>query len=160
MLNNVESSYFSIIIFSFIDEKIKLKLVKYNKYLQKYLNVNIINYKEFGGKYIIYESKGKGKEYLGSMDFLLFEGEYLNGERNGRGKEYDYHVNNLTFEGEYLNGKRNGKGKVYYLNKLSFEGEFLKGKKWKGKEFDEDGNVIYDFNYSNDGKMKEYMMVN
>ena len=134
MLNNVKSSYFLNIIFSFINEKIKLKIAKYNKYLQNYLNINIINFKEFSEKYIIYESKGKGKEYLGSMDFLIFEGEYLNGERNGKGKEYDYYSSRVTFEGEYLNGKRNGKGKEYIHNKLRFEGEYLKGKNGKGKD--------------------------
>ena len=86
MLNNVKSSYFPKIIFSFIEEKVKLRIVKYNKYLQNYLNINIINYKEFCGRYNIYESKGKGEEYFGETDHLLFKGEYLNGKRNGKGK--------------------------------------------------------------------------
>ena len=128
MLKNVKSSYFIRIIFSFIYEKQKLKLIKYNKSFQKNMNISLINYKNFSGKYIIYEQNGKGKEY----DYdgkLKFEGEYLNGLRNGKGKEYDDYEGELLFEGEYLNGKRNGKGKEYWNGKLRFEGEYLNGKR-------------------------------
>jgi len=44
MLENVKSSYFIKIIFSFVDERKKLMIVKYNKSFQKALNVNLINY--------------------------------------------------------------------------------------------------------------------
>ena len=47
--------------------------------MQKNLDINIINYKFFSGRYIIYESKGFGKEYYGDDDTLIFESEYLNG---------------------------------------------------------------------------------
>ena len=112
MLKNIISTYFNNILFSYIDERQKLKIIKYNKILQKNINIGIINYKLLSGKYIIYESKGYGKEYTGRDDVLIFEGEYSNGERNGKGKEY-YPNNSILFEGEYLNGKRNGKGKKY-----------------------------------------------
>ena len=79
------------------------------------------------------------------------------GKEMEKEKEYNWYERYLMFEGEYLNGKRNGKGKEYCLNKLIFEGEYLKGRKWKGKGFNEDGNVIYEINYSNDGKTKEYV---
>ena len=52
------------------------------------MNINLINYKIFSGRYIIYEEKGKGKEY-DNEDYLIFEGEYLNGKKNGKAKEYD-----------------------------------------------------------------------
>ena len=131
MLKNFISSYFIKLLFEYIDEKQKLKLIKYNKSLQKNININIINYQFFSEKYIIYESKGIGKEYNVYYDILIFEGEYLNGERNGKGKEYwgDF----LEFEGEYFKGKRHGKGKQYSAeNSLEFEGNYLNGqKKWK-----------------------------
>ena len=111
MLKNIKSSYFIEIIFSFIEEGAKLKLIKYNKSFQKNFNISIINYKHFKGRYIIYEKNMIGKEYNGYDDLLLFEGEYLNGQRNGKGKEY--FKGRRIFEGEYLNGKRNGKGKEY-----------------------------------------------
>ena len=125
MLKNVKSIYFIQKLFSFVDEYPKLKLVKYNKSIQKNINISIINYIHFKGKYIIYESNGEGKEY-DSKDNLIFEGEFLNGERNGKGREYWYY--SLKFVGEYLHGKRNGKGKEYNSdNKLIFEGEYLNG---------------------------------
>ena len=108
MLKKIRSNIISKKVFAYINEYKILKIIKYNKYIQKKLGIDIINYKLYQGKYIIYESKIKGKEY----DFnnnLIYEGEYLNGEKNRRGKEYKYEK--LIFEGEYLNGKRNGKGK-------------------------------------------------
>ena len=73
------------------------------------MDINLINYKFYSKKYIVYEKNGKGKEYNGYDDSLEFEGEYLNGKRNGKGKEY--YNGKLTFEGEYLNGFRIEKGK-------------------------------------------------
>ena len=57
MPNNIYSSYFSKIFFSFIDEKIKLDIIKYNKAIQASLNISLINYKVLSGKYIIKQSK-------------------------------------------------------------------------------------------------------
>ena len=104
MLENIKSSYFIKIIFSFLNEKTKLKLLKYNKCLQNIMNINLINYKISSGRYIVCEENGNIKEYSSYDDELLFEGEYLNGERNGKGKEYFDGI--LLYEGEYLNGKR------------------------------------------------------
>jgi len=103
MMQNIKSSYFIKLIYTFIEEAQKLKLIRNNKSMQKNLNISIINYKHFSGRYIIYESNGIGKEYDGYDDTLIFEGEYLNGKRNGKGKEYKY--GKIIFEGEYLNGK-------------------------------------------------------
>ena len=83
MLKILESSYFIKLIFSYVDEKHKLELIKYNKSFQNKININLINYQCFSGKYIIYESKDKVKEYNGFDGSLIFEGEYLNGKRNG-----------------------------------------------------------------------------
>ena len=137
MLKDIKSSYFNIILFSYIKEGPKLKLIKYNKNLQKNMNISIMNYKYFKGTYIIYEPNGIGKEYDGRNDILMFEGRFLNGKRNGKGKEYNYYyLDVIDFEGEYLNGKRNGKGKEYDDNKLIFEGEYLNDlRNGKGKEY-------------------------
>ena len=126
LLLKIKSVFFLRNLFSLIDEAEKLKLIKYNKKMQKFLFISIINYKIFSGRYIIYETKENGKEYSSYNDELTFEGEYLNGKRNGKGKEYEF--KQLVFEGEYLNGKRNGKGKEYDFHKLKFEGEYLNGK--------------------------------
>ena len=136
LLNNIKSEYTIKILFYHLDEKIKLKSIKYNKKLQNIIDINIINYKFYSGRYIIYDTNGKGREYSGEDDKLIFEGEYLNGKKNGKGKEY-YSNGELFYEGEYLNGKINGKGKEYnYDGILIFEGEYLNGKRnGKGKKY-------------------------
>ena len=104
-LKKIKSEYTIKILFFHLDEKIKLKLIKYNKNLQNTIDINLNNYIFFSGRYIEFEADGKGKEYYGYNDKLKFEGEYLNGERNGKGKEYDDN-GLLIFEGEYLNGRK------------------------------------------------------
>jgi len=155
-LNNIKSQYFSIFIFSFLDEKKKLEIIKYNKNLQNTLDIKMINYKFYKGKCIIYELNGNTKEYNEFDDNIEFEGEYLNGKRNGKGKEY-YFNGNLRFEGDYLNGKRNGKGKEYYddCHKIIFEGEYKNGLRWNGKGYDNNNNVVYELKNGN-GYVKEY----
>ena len=122
MLEDIKSKYLIQNIFSFVNQTRKFELVKYNKNLQNIFNINLIDYKNLSGKYIIYEGKRKVKEYYFN-GILIFEGEYLDGKRNGKGKEYKF--GKLEFEGEYLDGERNGKGKEYYFNgNLRFEGEY------------------------------------
>ena len=130
MLENIKSLFFIRMFFSIVDEKKKLKIIKYNKSLQRKINISLINYIYFTGKYIIYESEYIGKEYYGCNDKLIFEGEYYNGERNGIGKEYNEY-GNITYEGEYLNGKR----------------KFLKK---------DDNIIIKKINISGNGKGEEY----
>ena len=179
MLTNIKSTYFLNLLFSYLDEREKLKLIKCNKSLQKNINISIINYKFLSEKYIIYESNGFGKEYYNISDVLAYKGEYLNGQRHGKGKEYDdagklifegeylrgqrhgkgkeFDFNgNLSFEGEYLNGEKNGKGKKYKNGKLRFEGEYLNNIKFIGNGYDNDGNIIYKLDNKINGKGKEY----
>ena len=87
MLKKTISDFFIIKLFSNVNEWVKLKMVKYNKNLQKKIDISLINYKIFSGRYIIYETNVIGKEYNGYNDKLYFVGEYINGERNGKGKE-------------------------------------------------------------------------
>ena len=154
MLKKIKSFYFTQTIFSFVEERNKLKVLKYNKYLQKGMNISLINYIFYSGRYIIYGSNGKGKEYDGCSGILKFEGEYLNGEKNGKCKEYD--DGELIFEGEYLNGKKNGKGKEYiHHGRIIFEGEYLNGKKnGKGKDYYCDGKLCFE-GYYRDNRQSE-----
>ena len=142
MLENIKSNFFVKLIFSFMIEENKLKIVNYNKNLQKILYISLINYRLYTNKYIIHEKNNIAKEYDIYTNNLIYEGEYLKGKRNGKGKEYN-ESGDLIYEGEYLNNKRNGKGKEYYKDKFIFEGEYLKGKKWNGKGYDIDGNKNY-----------------
>ena len=62
------------------------------------------------------------------------------------------------FEGEYLNRKRSGKGKEYYDNgNLIFEGEYLYGKRLKGKEY-VNGRLEYEGDYIIKNLMEKDMM--
>ena len=177
MLQNIKSDFAIANILSLIIERKKLKLIKYNKFFQKMLNINIETYKSFNGKYILYDPKisKRGKEF-NKLDQLIYVGEYLHGERNGKGTEYQNRE--IIFEGKYKNGKRyegmeywnyydgdiythfegvckqNGKteGKIYtdYGNVL-FEGEFLNGKKdGIGKEYNHKGLLIFEGEYLDD----------
>ena len=149
MLQNTKSSYFIQLIYTFLGEAKKLKLVKYNKSMQKNLNINIINYMHFKGRYIIYGQNGIGKEYNGKNDRLIFEGEYKNGQRNGEGKEYA--TFGLYFVGNYLNGKRHGKGVMINRSHKIFEGEYLNGQRnGKGKEYHWNKNLRFEGEYLND----------
>ena len=152
MISNINSSYFIKLIYTFVDEGQKLKIIKCNKNMQKLLDISITNYKYFKGNYIIYEENGFAKEYRGGLDDLIFEGTYLNGKRHGKGKEY-YSNDQIKFEGEYINGKRNGKGKEYYSNdQIKFEGEYLNNKEWIGTRYDYDGKIMYKLNNNINGK--------
>ena len=152
-------------------------MLRYNKSVQNRIDINIMNYKRFATKYIIFEEENKLKEYKIYSDELIYEGEYLNGKRNGKGKEYGRYgrlifkgeylngkrngkgkeygsYGRLIFEGEYLNGKKNGKGKEFYDDKIIFEGEYLNNKKWNGKGYDIDNNIIYELKNGN-GSIKD-----
>ena len=151
---NIKSKYIIEKIFEHFEEKKKLKTIKYNKYLQNKLDIKLVNYKFFSGKYIIFEKDGIGKEYNLDGD-LRFEGEYLHGERNGKGKEYNWD-GKIVFEGEYSKGERLGKAKEYYYDdgSLKFEGEYFKGiGNKKGKEYNKNGKLIFEGEYINGKKI-------
>ena len=175
-LDNIKSKYIIQIVFSYLNEEIKLKLMQYNKNLQNKIDIQLRNYKFFSGKYIIYEKDGLGKEYDAYKDKLLFEGELLDKKRK-KGKEYfsDY----LIYEGEYKNGNKwNGKGfngynkvvyelingnghvKEYKFGRLGSEGEYLKGQKHgEWKEYNSYQTLLFVGEYLNgkrNGKGKEY----
>ena len=54
MLQNSKSIYFIKKLFTFIDEKNKLEIIKYNKNIQNILDISLINYKFFCKRYIIF----------------------------------------------------------------------------------------------------------
>ena len=185
MWKMIKSIYRKVFILSYIDERRKLKLIKYNKNLQNYMNISLINYMLFSEKYIIKLDNGITRIYNAFDDELLyeggfsnnklngygkifddegrilFEGEFLNNKKNGKGKEYNYRYSDIfVFDGEYLNDKKNGKGKSYYTDyddniKIDFEGEYLNNKEWSGKKYDSHGNIIYELN-NGKGKVKQY----
>ena len=74
-MKNIKSYFIIKTLFVYVEEIRKWKIIKYNKRLQRNININIINYKFYSEKYIIYESKGIWKEYNGSNDKKLYEGD-------------------------------------------------------------------------------------
>ena len=152
MLEKINSIYLTKEILNYLSDNKRLNLVKYSSFKNK-IDLSIIDYKRFSGRYIIYTSKNQGKEY-NHDNKLLFEGEYLNGERK-KGKEYNKNKD-LIFEGEYLKGKR-WRGKEFNMNGEIFEGEYLNGKKWNGKGKDRNYNDIYELKNGN-GKVKKYYL--
>ena len=156
MLSYVKSQYILRMIFSLLEKKTKLKIIKYNKFpLQKKLEINIDDYKNLSSKYIIWdlEIRKKGKEY-NKDKVLIYEGEFKNGERNGQGKEF-FLNGNLLFNGNYLNGKRNGQGKEFYPNgNLLYEGDYMSGKRNNGNIYLTEGKT--DKIIKGDGINKEF----
>ena len=119
---------------------------------------------KFEGEYLNGKRNGKGKEY-NFQGNVIFEGEfYLNHRKKGK----EYIKGRLEFEGEFLWDKKwkgkgfdekgnviyeliDGKGtiKEYVGEYLVYEGECLDGKRnGKGKEYDHDGNLIFEGEYS------------
>jgi len=141
-LYSIKSIFILKDVFSFLNEKMKLKMIIYNKHLQKILEVDIKNYKKISRKQKLGETNKKRT--------IKFEGEYLNGKK-WNGKVYEYNSNGkLIFESQYLNGRIDGKGKEYDFNgELIFEGEYFNGKRWngRGEEYDSNGELIFEGEY-------------
>ena len=80
--------------------------------------------------------------------------------KNGYGKVYKYEK--VIYDRVFSDGKRNGKGKEFNVDgDILFEGENLNGKKWKGKgkEYHNENNLIFEGEYSNGEirvKIKDY----
>ena len=98
MLEGCKSEYFIKVIFSHINDGRSLNILKFNKSLQNKLNINIVNYKIFSGKYITYETNDQGKIYSLFNNNIVFKGEFVKGQKNGKGKEY-FEDGQLLFEG-------------------------------------------------------------
>ena len=87
-------------------------MVKYNKSFQNQIDLSLINYKLYSGRYVKYENNKIAKEYSAIDEHIIYEGEYLSGNRHGKGKEF-YEEDELIFEGEYFNGKSMEKEKNF-----------------------------------------------
>ena len=88
MLKKVNNFHFKIFVFTMLKETRKLNIIKHNKYIQNEFHITLLDYKNESGRYIIFDGKGKGKEYNAYNNELMFEGEYKNGRINGNGIEY------------------------------------------------------------------------
>ena len=89
LIKDVKSGLIFKKIFSFLKINIRFQVIIYNKSYQKKLDININDYIQVSGRYIVY-ANGKTIVMYRKGNFKLFEGEYLNGKKNGKGKEYYY----------------------------------------------------------------------
>ena len=105
ILRDIKSPYIINKIFSYLNENRKLNIIKYSKFFQNILSINIEYYKKISGKYKIDGINGNVEEYGLITDIIIFKGEYKNGKRNGKGKEFN-DFGDIIFEGEYLDGKK------------------------------------------------------
>ena len=114
---------------------------------------------------IIYNKKIKNRLKIDIEYYKKISGRYKIGENNGLGKEYKLNTNILLFEGEYFNKKRKCGKEYNNEGEIIFEGTFLNGKKWNGigKEFYENNFLKFEGEYKNglrNGNGKEYFDYN
>ena len=163
MFTNINSDYILKLIFSLINDILKLQIIIYNKKLQAKLDIDINNYRilseiaesnqGFQGEYVNKKKNGKGMEYF--LGKKVYEGEFKNGKRHGYGKIYNPFFNVLKYEGEFKDGEIHGYGKEYDSNSnLEFEGEYLCGKRWNGIVIHRHKNkkILFEGEYKN-GKL-------
>ena len=90
LYKNIKADYFFKNIFDYINTKIKLKILKHNKSIQKKINININNYKEFS-------------EINSSIEIEIIppenvEGKFINIENKDEEKYYHIYFNNSKTE--------------------------------------------------------------
>ena len=110
MLFAINSSYIISDIFSLLEDRKKLKVIKYNISLQSKLECNLDFFKQISGRYLLTESINFGKEITLDNNTLVYIGGFKDKKRHGFGVEYD-NLGIFKFKGEFINGKRNREGK-------------------------------------------------
>ncbi len=93
-LRNIKSVYFIKNIFLLLHDNIKLELMKYYKSLHEIVKIDILHYKNFCNKLIIYEDNGKVLE-TNENDEKLYEGEYYNNKKKEKVKNIIIQVINI-----------------------------------------------------------------
>ena len=60
---DIKSSIYICRVFSFLEQRQKLKILRNNKQLQKMIRINIQDFISISDRYKVIEKNGKGKEY-------------------------------------------------------------------------------------------------
>ena len=112
--------------------------------------------------FIKYNKNMQRKLKFNLVDYQRYSG-LLKLEEDNKIKIYNNYTHKKLFEGYFGNGKRNGIGKEYNEEgNVIFDGEYKENQKWKGYEkvYDEDtGNLILFCEYKDgkkEGKIEEY----
>ena len=88
MLKRIKSNVIIKKIFLSLKLKVKLKMINYNKSLQRRCSVDINIYKKNAKKYIEKDEKGNNLIFSPKNNFLVYKGGYVNGKKQGFGKEF------------------------------------------------------------------------
>lgn len=113
----------------------------------------------------VYTPHGQGEYYVDGK--IYYDANWEHGILHGKGTEYDTTTGVKKYEGEYNYGRRSGAGTSYHRNgEKRYEGEWgphsIAGYptyNGYGKEFDEDGNLIFE-GYFRDGKPDNKVIIN
>ena len=182
ILKNINSNYIIKHIFSFLENRLFMDIIRNNKKMQKKLEISLETYENLcpviiekkRDDYFSFSFKDDNiyRAYTKDKQYVIFEGKYLHGKKNGYGTEF-YFNKKKKFQGEYLNGiKINGTGYdklgniIYkidsknvtarYKNQMPvFNGKYYNGKKWNGIGYDINGNEVYEIKCGR-GFVKEY----
>ncbi len=93
IFDNLKNDYFLIKVFDYLNKKIALDIIKYNKKIKNRINININDYKEYSEKYssieieIIPEIGKYNKQYDGKYYFINTEERYCHIYFNNNKKE-------------------------------------------------------------------------
>jgi len=70
----------------------------------------------------------------------VYKGHVENGKPNGQGT-FSF-PDGSKYLGEFKDGKPNGQGTYTYPDGNKYVGEFKDGERWKGTDYDKNGNII------------------
>ena len=73
----------------------------------------------------------------------MYKGEFKNDKINGQGTLTT--PDGRKYVGEWKDGERNGQGTLTSPDGGKYVGEYKNGKKWKGTEYDKNGNIQVKF---------------
>ena len=70
----------------------------------------------------------------------MYVGKWKDGKRNGQGTRT--YPNGEKYVGEFKDGKSHGQGTYTWSDGSKYVGEYKDGKRWKGTEYDKNGNIF------------------
>ena len=88
------------------------------------------------GEYPDYKWMGFGEKET----HHVYKGQVKDGKPNGLG--YLIYPNGSKYVGSWVDGKKNGQGTITWSDGSKYVGEFKDGKRWKGTEYEPNGNIV------------------
>ena len=82
----------------------------------------------------------------------MYAGEFKDNQANGQGTWV--HLDGSNYVGEFKDGKFHGQGTFTFPDGRKYVGELKDNSRWKGSQYDKDGNVNTIFS---DGKRQNWL---